>query len=277
MLTIKYDPNGVQQWINRYHGPSAGGEGAYSVQTDELGNVYVAGSVNGPYWGQGESDADYATVKYNSAGDELWAAIYNGTTTDQNWDWITAMKLSPTGDVIVTGFSQGETTNLDIVTIAYDSAGNQQWFERYDGGIGSNDQPSPSAMALDLEGNIYVGGFAILDPSFTSDMVTIKYSPEPTAVQHTNSGIPENFLLSQNYPNPFNPSTTIEFAIPQASYVSLKVYNILGQEVKTLISGFKDAGLHKINFDAKELNSGIYIYKIEANGLTQTRKMTLIK
>lgn len=88
---------------------------------------------------------------------------------------------------------------------------------------------------------------------------------------------PNKYELVQNYPNPFNPSTTIEFTIPQASKVSLKVYNLLGQEVRTLVNGIKDAGTHKINFDAKELNSGMYIYKIEAGSFTQVRKMTLLK
>ena len=227
MLTIKYNSNGVQQWIKRYHGPSAGGEGAYSVQTDDLGNVYTSGSVNGPYWGQGESDADCVTIKYDSDGNELWVATYNGPATEQNWDWILAMKVTPVGDVYVTGWSEGVATGLDIVTIAYDSAGNQQWLERYDGGIGSSDQAY--AIALDLEGNIYVAGFASLDASFTSDMATIKYSTEPVEVKQTNSGIPADFLLSQNYPNPFNPNTVINFELPFGNYVTLKIYNVLGE------------------------------------------------
>ncbi|MDT3694753.1 MAG: choice-of-anchor J domain-containing protein [Ignavibacterium sp.] len=85
------------------------------------------------------------------------------------------------------------------------------------------------------------------------------------------------FELSQNYPNPFNPSTSIKFNLPVASNVKLSVFNLLGQEVKTLVNGFKTAGSHTITFDASALSSGIYLYKIEANNFTQTRKMTLIK
>lgn len=93
---------------------------------------------------------------------------------------------------------------------------------------------------------------------------------------------PMEYSLDQNYPNPFNPSTTIEFTIPQASSVNLVVYNILGQEVRTLVNEFKEAGIYKMNFDAKELNSGMYIYKLEAaspTGLvfTQVRKMLMLK
>jgi hypothetical protein len=90
-------------------------------------------------------------------------------------------------------------------------------------------------------------------------------------------GAPKNYELNQNYPNPFNPTTTISFKLPEASQVKLTVYNILGQEVKVLIDEFKEAGLHTINFKAEDLNSGLYIYKLQAGSFTQTRKMTLIK
>ncbi len=87
----------------------------------------------------------------------------------------------------------------------------------------------------------------------------------------------EKFELSQNYPNPFNPATTISFSLPEASNVKLTLYNLLGQEIETLIDGFKESGTHSFSFNASQLNSGVYIYKLETNGFTQTRKMTLIK
>ena len=88
---------------------------------------------------------------------------------------------------------------------------------------------------------------------------------------------PVQFELSQNYPNPFNPSTTIKFSIPQSSSVTLKVFNTLGQEVKTLIDQNMESGVHSISFDASEFNSGIYFYKLDAGKFSEVRKMTLIK
>ena len=97
--------------------------------------------------------------------------------------------------------------------------------------------------------------------------------------------IPLQFSLEQNYPNPFNPSTTIEYTIPQSGFVSLKVFNVLGKEIATLVNGQNDAGKHKVEFDATDLNSGVYFYKIETGnpstssgqGFTETKKMILLR
>jgi len=81
----------------------------------------------------------------------------------------------------------------------------------------------------------------------------------------------------QNYPNPFNPTTTIKFALPKESHVKLSVYNILGQEVATLVNGIMQAGYHRVNFDATGLNTGMYIYKIQADGFVMMKKMMYVK
>ena len=89
--------------------------------------------------------------------------------------------------------------------------------------------------------------------------------------------VPIQYSLSQNYPNPFNPTTTLEFSLPQNSFVTLKVFNVLGKEVATLVNGPVEAGKHKLNFDASNLNSGVYFYKIEADNFVDTKKMILLK
>ncbi len=93
---------------------------------------------------------------------------------------------------------------------------------------------------------------------------------------------PNKFSLSQNYPNPFNPSTKINFSLTEDSKVTLKLYNTLGEEVKTLLSSNLPAGIHKVELNASDLNSGVYFYKLEANGtngsnFTATKKMILLK
>jgi 5'-nucleotidase/UDP-sugar diphosphatase len=89
--------------------------------------------------------------------------------------------------------------------------------------------------------------------------------------------IPKEFQLSQNYPNPFNPSTTFSVDVPKDSYVSLKIYNLLGQEVATIANGSLQAGTYQYRFDASRLSSGTYIYQLRAGNIVQTKKMILMK
>jgi hypothetical protein len=89
--------------------------------------------------------------------------------------------------------------------------------------------------------------------------------------------IPTQFALKQNYPNPFNPTTNIQFDLPESGNYSLKVYNLLGQEVATLVNGALNAGVHSVNFDASKLTSGMYIYQLSGNNVNLTRKMLLMK
>ncbi|MEW6060297.1 MAG: 5'-nucleotidase C-terminal domain-containing protein [Bacteroidota bacterium] len=95
--------------------------------------------------------------------------------------------------------------------------------------------------------------------------------------EEKNPAPPTEFRLEQNYPNPFNPATTIRFAVPVTGLVTLKVYNVLGQEIATLISGELSAGQKEIVWNAKDVASGIYFYKLEVDGFTATRKMILVK
>jgi hypothetical protein len=91
-------------------------------------------------------------------------------------------------------------------------------------------------------------------------------------------GLPAlTYKLSQNYPNPFNPSTKITFSIPEEGLVSLKVFNILGEEVAALLNEQMKTGVYEVDFNAANLSSGIYFYTIKANSFTSTKKMILIK
>jgi len=96
-------------------------------------------------------------------------------------------------------------------------------------------------------------------------------------IVEVNIGSPAAFALDQNYPNPFNPNTTIGYALPASSNVKLIIYNSLGQEVQILVNDFEAAGIHKVNFNALNLTSGMYFYKIEAGSFSQVKKMILLK
>ena len=99
----------------------------------------------------------------------------------------------------------------------------------------------------------------------------------PTSVETSNDLVVESFTLEQNYPNPFNPSTTIKYQISDVGFVTLKVYDVLGNEVALLVNEKKEVGSYEVNFDASKLSSGVYIYQLNVNEFINTKKMVLLK
>ncbi|MBN1999992.1 T9SS type A sorting domain-containing protein [candidate division KSB1 bacterium] len=110
---------------------------------------------------------------------------------------------------------------------------------------------------------------------------SVYWSPETavskTSVRSREKAAPEAFVLNQNHPNPFNPSTTISYSLTSREHVTLKVFSVNGQEVTTLLDGVQNSGQYDVTFDASDIPSGIYVYKMQAGGQTFTRKMSLIK
>ncbi|MCH8305944.1 MAG: DUF1573 domain-containing protein [Candidatus Marinimicrobia bacterium] len=107
--------------------------------------------------------------------------------------------------------------------------------------------------------------------------VTLKGASTPVGVKSENSLFPHDYSLSYNYPNPFNPVTTIEFSLPRSGKISLVIYNLRGEEVARLINGTKPAGNHRISWNATNVSSGIYFYRLQSGDFVQTRKMVLLK
>jgi hypothetical protein len=106
---------------------------------------------------------------------------------------------------------------------------------------------------------------------------TISYNELNVTGLKNSKIIPDKFVLEQNYPNPFNPSTIIKYQIPKQEFVSLKVFDALGNEVATLVNDEQQAGSHNVNFNSAGLASGIYFYKIQAGNFIATKKMVLMK
>lgn len=112
------------------------------------------------------------------------------------------------------------------------------------------------------------GGWSTVWNFTTSTTVGVKEAPIAT---------PQVYTLDQNYPNPFNPSTTIAFQVPMASHVTLKIYDLLGKEIVTLVNEQKSPGAHQVRFDAAGLSGSVYFYRMQAGQFTQTRKLLLLR
>lgn len=114
-------------------------------------------------------------------------------------------------------------------------------------------------------------------PTSPNDIILKVYVTRTTGITQNNSEIPTGYKLEQNYPNPFNPTTNIKFALPKSGAISLKVYNMLGKEVAVLVNKDLQAGEYTVDFNAVNLASGIYFYKLQTNEFSQIRKMSLVK
>jgi outer membrane protein assembly factor BamB len=141
--------------------------------------------------------------------------------------------------------------------------------------LAGSEQARSVHVMPDLDGN---GSFEILAGSDASRVILLSggYGAGPTAVDEP-STVSHQFMLEQNYPNPFNPATTIRFRNHAPGFVSLKVYNVLGQEVATLVNENLHPGQYSVRFDAGSLAGGVYYYQLRATNVVQARKMLLIR
>jgi hypothetical protein len=161
----------AEEWVAIYNGPGNGRDEAYAIAVDDRGYVYVAGaSVGfGTYY-------DYATIKYNFAGETVWVRRYNYNGRPGNLsDIATAIAVDKNGNVYVTGQSLGYPTEWDFMTIKYDAAGDTVWVRRYNGP--GNEDDEAVALAVDNSGNVYVTGRS-KGSGTHFDYLTIKYSPQ---------------------------------------------------------------------------------------------------
>ncbi len=320
-VTIKYNPAGVEQWVTHYDGDGNSVDVAIDIEIDHLNNIVICGlstgtgtnvdfttvqynSLGEEQWVQrfngtanqmdvpkelainenrdifvtgytsGTNDRDYLTIKYSNDGVEQWASEYNGPGYNfGNHDEAYSLAIGENGNIYVTGISEGFFGSYDYTTLKYNSEGIVEWETRYD-----FKYDSPVDVVSDGLGNIYVTGQTLFDYDSEAMAVTIKYTDEiSTGIESENKNIPESFHLNQNYPNPFNPSTNIKYGLPTASNVKLEVYNFLGQKIITLLDSYQSAGYHEVKFDASQLASGIYLYRLQAGEFIQIEKMMLLK
>ncbi len=245
--TIKYNSNGVEQWVVRFNGPANNNDRAFAITTDNLGNVYVTGYS----YGIGTS-SDYLTIKYNSNGIWQWGVRYNGA--GNGTDEAHAIALDNSSNVYVTGNSYINHPGYDYATIKYNSSGTQQWLINYNGPAHESDYAT--SLAIDGLGNVYVTGYSYGINNYT-DYTTIKYV-QGGAIEDNEIATE---LLSQQrndfvvYPNPARSYFTVR--CPQTAD-RLQIFDVTGKIMK--VQEFKSSKEQRVSLDG--IKNGIYFVKV---------------
>ena len=264
-----------------------------TIRQEILG--YISAIDNAPITVNGDYRTYIGSGPFNiAAGQEVWvvfALVYGSNLTDLQANATAAfqkgLQLVPVELSSFIASVSGNNVNLSWITA---SETNNHRFEverkvlDIDGqdwvtigfrqGMGTSAQENKYSFVDDLSSlNVKKVAYRLKQVDFDG---TYAYSDEIELDVNT---VPESFGLTQNYPNPFNPSTSIRYNIPQDNFVSLKVYNTLGEEVATLVNSFIQAGSYEVNFDAKNLTSGIYYYVVRVGDgeFVKTMKMLLLK
>ncbi|HTY11934.1 MAG TPA: T9SS type A sorting domain-containing protein [Bacteroidota bacterium] len=222
-----------------------------SLACDNAGNLY-AGTYSGGVWKKNLTDIGLPV--------ELTSFIASAKDLTITLAWRTATEVDDFGFEI-------ERKNVGDMT---GNGKNETWSKiGFVAGSGTcNDPHNYSYLDANLSAGTYAYRLKQIDHSGM-----FKYSGEVTVIISP----PTDFALHQNFPNPFNPSTEIEFTIAQQQHVSLRVYNVMGQEIETLVDGQLPQGRYKKVFDASRLSSGTYFYKLEAGSFAQIKRMMLVK
>jgi photosystem II stability/assembly factor-like uncharacterized protein len=220
-------------------------DASHGMAVGEMGRPSISRTTNG--------GGNWTTQKFNAIMGEFKAASFTNPDTGTAVGW----NYSAQNGLIVRTTDGGTTWNSQISGIA-------QWLN--------------GVTFIDANTGTAVGDYGTILRTTNGGTTWILQSEGTTGIKGNNYNNLQNiFELDQNYPNPFNPNTTITFQIPSTTYVTLKVYDLLGKEVGTLVNEELHKGNYKKVFDGSALSSGMYLYKLQANDFVQTKKFLLVK
>ena len=211
--------------------------------------------------------------------------IYYKQSTDGGANWGTDIRLTNDSDVSNYPSVTSSGSIVHVVWEDYRDGSEIYYKHSTDGGLNwDEDTRLTNAGALSMYPSVSISDSVVhvLWEDFRDGAgaeIYYKRNPtgNPTGVENISSEFPKEFILEQNYPNPFNPSTSIRYAISSSQFVSLKVYDVLGKEISTLVNEEKEVGVYSVNFDATGLSSGMYLYRLQAGNFVETKKMILLR
>jgi hypothetical protein len=252
---IKLDSNGDSVWSRTFGG--SGYEGCAAVQrTLDSGFILAGSTVSEGFY------PDSWVLKTTAEGDSVWGETF----VLGGWEYFNSVKQMDDGGYAFSGFVHG---NGLVTRVA--AAGLLLWSR----GFGGTESDRFNDLLPTTDGGFVLTGasrsFVVGDYDFWLFKTTPELSADDPFILS-----PSSFILS-NYPNPFNSSTTISFSLARESHVLLSIFDLTGRSVATIADGMMASGLHQVDFNAAALPSGIYVYRLSANGISQGRKLVLLK
>ncbi len=274
--------------------------GTFSTSSLITGKVYASDYTSPTPSNMTTAIGDMQTAYTDAAGRKTpdYTELYTGDVTGKVlthglYNWSTSVIVSA-GGVTISGTSTDiwifqiagdlNVANGAIVTLSGGAlASHIFWQVAGQAALGTTAQMKGIILCqtgISMNTGASLEGRALAQTAVTLDANTVTKTPSVTAVDNS-SIAPQTFDLSQNYPNPFNPSTKIQYSIEKAAQVSLKVYNVLGNEIATLVNSRQGAGSYTVTFNsnagALNLSSGVYFYRLESGSYVSTKKLILLK
>lgn len=264
VYVIKTDSVGNLLWANAYGG--TGYDLGHSVIQTSDGAYIVTGSTNS----FGAGNEDVYLIRINSNGSLLWSKTYGGSNSEEGYS---VQQISDSGFVIAGEISSAGMGGVDVYILKTDKNGNSGCSETNPATIITTTVTQVTTASFGSS-----SGRVVVTPNTISrnggELTTLctTVNADDDAI-----GLIGEYYLQQNYPNPFNPSTSIKYQLSSNSQATLRVYDVLGNEVATLVNEEKSTGSYEVSFNASRLSSGIYFYQLTTDNFIQTRKMILVK
>jgi len=263
ILMLKVNQYGDSLW-SRSFGTSYSDEGTQIKETSN-GNLIIIGRsyYNSPGW----FNAYVARTDY--MGNMIWQNSFGGV----DWDGGHSIHELPDGNFIIGAYSMSFQNLGGYYLIAVDQYGDSLWTNV----SGDSHYKWAASSIITTAGDYLTVGNKYESDANLYDIYVIKYGGLITSVNDNDNLLPSSTTLHSNYPNPFIANTTISYSVPTAQNISLKIYDLLGREIETLIDGFIEAGDYSIVYGADDLSSGIYFYRLEIDNHSESKVMTLLK